>query len=41
MFFGALLGGKIALRLPAIWLRGIFVVAVVALAVKMLLDLSR
>jgi uncharacterized membrane protein YfcA len=36
MFFGAVVGGHVALRLPAIWLRRIFVVAVVALAVKML-----
>jgi uncharacterized protein len=41
MFFGALLGGKIALRLPTVWLRQIFVVAVVVLAVRMLLHLTR
>jgi uncharacterized protein len=37
MFVGALVGGYVAMRLPAVWLRRIFVVTVVALAVKMLL----
>jgi uncharacterized membrane protein YfcA len=37
MFVGALVGGHVAMRLPAVWLRRIFVVTVVALAVKMLL----
>jgi uncharacterized protein len=36
MFFGALLGGRIALKLSAVWLRRIFIVAVFGLAVKML-----
>jgi uncharacterized protein len=37
MFMGALAGGKIVLRLSAVWLRRIFVAAVFGLAVKMLL----
>lgn len=37
MFFGALLGGRIVLRLRAVWLRRIFIAAVLGLAVKMLL----
>jgi uncharacterized membrane protein YfcA len=37
MFFGALLGGRVVLRLSSIWLRRIFVAAVLSLAVKMLL----
>jgi hypothetical protein len=37
MFCGAMLGGRIALRLSSIWLRRIFIVAVLALAIKMLL----
>lgn len=36
MFLGAILGGHVALRLPAVWLRRIFLLAVVALAAKML-----
>jgi uncharacterized protein len=36
MFVGALVGGHVAMRLSATWLRRIFVVTVVALAVKML-----
>ena len=36
MFFGALLGGRIAMRLSAVWLRRIFVAAVFALAINML-----
>lgn len=40
MFFGALIGGHVAMRLPAHWLRRIFVLTVIALAVKMLLEAS-
>jgi hypothetical protein len=36
MFFGALLGGRIAILLSALWLRRIFVAAVFALAINML-----
>jgi uncharacterized membrane protein YfcA len=36
MFLGALLGGRIALQLSAVWLRRIFITAVLGLAVKML-----
>ena len=36
MFLGALLGGRITLLLEAIWIRRIFVAAVLCLAVKML-----
>jgi uncharacterized membrane protein YfcA len=36
MFVGALVGGHVAMRLSPVWLRRIFVVAVVMLAVKML-----
>jgi uncharacterized membrane protein YfcA len=36
MFLGALLGGQITLLLKAIWIRRIFMAAVVGLAVKML-----
>jgi uncharacterized protein len=36
MFIGALLGGRIVLRLSAIWLRRIFIAAVLALALNML-----
>lgn len=39
MFFGAILGGRAALRLSAIWLRRVFLAAVFALAAKMLLAL--
>jgi hypothetical protein len=35
MFLGALVGGHVAMRLPAAWLRRIFLVAVVALAANM------
>jgi uncharacterized membrane protein YfcA len=35
MFLGAVIGGHMAMRLPAVWLRRIFVVAVVALAANM------
>jgi uncharacterized membrane protein YfcA len=41
MFFGAILGGHVALRLPAVWLRRIFLLAVVALAAKMLFAFMR
>lgn len=37
MFFGALFGGRVVLRLDSLWLRRIFVAAVLGLAVKMLL----
>jgi uncharacterized membrane protein YfcA len=36
MFVGALVGGHVAVRLSAVWLRRVFVVAVFALAGKML-----
>jgi uncharacterized membrane protein YfcA len=36
MFLGALLGGRITLLLNAVWIRRIFVAAVLCLAVKML-----
>lgn len=38
MFLGALLGGRITLRLSTAWLRRIFIAAVLGLAVKMLLS---
>jgi uncharacterized membrane protein YfcA len=41
MFLGAVVGGHIALRLPAVWLRRVFIAAVIALAVKMLFALLR
>jgi uncharacterized protein len=37
MFFGALLGARITLKLHPVWLRRIFITAVLGLAVKMLL----
>jgi uncharacterized protein len=37
MFCGAMLGGRIALQLSSTWLRRIFIVAVLGLAIKMLL----
>jgi uncharacterized protein len=37
MFLGALLGSRITLRLSTVWLRRIFIAAVVSLAVKLLL----
>jgi uncharacterized membrane protein YfcA len=37
MFCGAVLGGRIALQLSSIWLRRIFIAAVVGLAIRMLL----
>jgi uncharacterized membrane protein YfcA len=36
MFLGAIVGGHIATRLSAVWLRRVFVIAVFALAAKML-----
>ena len=36
MFLGALLGGRIALKLHPVWLRRIFITAVLGLAIKML-----
>jgi uncharacterized membrane protein YfcA len=39
MFLGALLGSRIALFLSTVWLRRIFIGAVLALAVKLLLPL--
>jgi uncharacterized protein len=36
MFLGAMLGGRIALSLNAVWLRRIFIAAVLGLAVRML-----
>ena len=41
MFLGAVIGGHVAMRLPAVWLRRVFLVAVVALAAKMLFALLR
>jgi hypothetical protein len=37
MFFGALLGARIALFLSTVWLRRIFIAATLGLAVKVLL----
>jgi len=37
MFLGALLGGRIALFLSTVWLRRVFIAAVLGLAVKLLL----
>jgi uncharacterized membrane protein YfcA len=39
MFLGALLGSRIALFLGTVWLRRIFIAAVLALAIKLLLPL--
>jgi uncharacterized membrane protein YfcA len=36
MFFGGLLGGRLALKLNPAWLRRIFIAAVLVLAVRML-----
>jgi uncharacterized membrane protein YfcA len=36
MFVGGIAGGHVAIRLSAVWLRRIFLFAVVALAAKML-----
>ena len=41
MFLGAVIGGHVAMRLPAVWLRRVFLVAVVGLAAKMLFALLR
>lgn len=41
MFLGAVIGGHVAMRLPAVWLRRIFVVAVVVLAANMALAFIR
>lgn len=41
MFLGAVIGGHVAMRLPAAWLRRIFIVAVVALAANMAFALIR
>jgi len=41
MFLGAIIGGHVAMRLPAVWLRRIFGVAVVALAANMALAFIR
>jgi uncharacterized membrane protein YfcA len=41
MFLGAVVGGSVAMQLPATWLRRVFLIAVVVLALKMLLDLIR
>jgi uncharacterized membrane protein YfcA len=37
MFAGALVGGQLALRVPSVWLRRIFILVVVGLAAKLLL----
>ena len=39
MFLGAVIGGHMAIRLPEVWLRRAFVVAVFALAAKILIGL--
>ena len=39
MFLGALLGARIALFLSNVWLRRIFIAAVLGLAIKLLLPL--
>lgn len=41
MFIGSVIGGKVALRLPAVWLRRVFLVAVIALAANMLVPFFR
>ena len=41
MFVGALIGGQVALRLPGVWLRWVFLIAVVGLAAKMLFAFLR
>lgn len=41
MFLGAVIGGHVAMHLPAVWLRRIFVVAVVALAANMVFTFVR
>jgi uncharacterized protein len=39
MFVGAVVGGRVAMRLSAVWLRRMFVVAVLGLAAKMVFSL--
>jgi uncharacterized protein len=41
MFVGAVVGGHVAVSLPAVWLRRVFVIAVVALAANMLVTFFR
>jgi uncharacterized membrane protein YfcA len=41
MFLGAIVGGHVAMRLPAVWLRRVFIVAVIALAAKMFFAVLR
>jgi uncharacterized membrane protein YfcA len=41
MFLGAIVGGKVAFRLPTVWLRRVFVISVVALAANMLVAFFR
>jgi uncharacterized protein len=41
MFLGAVIGGNITMRLPAVWLRRIFLLAVIGLAGRMLFPLVR
>jgi uncharacterized protein len=41
MFVGALIGGQVALRLPGVSLRWVFLIAVVGLAAKMLFAFLR
>jgi uncharacterized membrane protein YfcA len=41
MFVGALIGGQVALRLPGVWLRWVFLITVVGLAAKMLFAFLR
>jgi uncharacterized protein len=41
MFVGATIGGHVAMRLPAVWLRRIFIVAVVGLAGEMIFEMLR
>lgn len=36
MFLSAIVGGHVSMRLPAVWLRRIFILAVSGLAAKML-----
>jgi hypothetical protein len=39
MFLGAVVGAHVTLRLPAVWLRRVFITAVIALAAKMMVAL--
>jgi uncharacterized protein len=41
MFLGAVIGGNITMRLPAVWLRRIFLLAVIGLAGRMLFPFLR